>query len=202
MIPGGLGVFDGLLLLALSAAGVPVGAAGAGLFLFRVVYYLLPMLLALWLGAGMLAQRMPALTRLRERMAAHPLIELLVVPAGYLANFGIRVLALLTFGAGVLLLISAALPSLHQRFLHAAGFISMPVLEGSHWLSIVIGVLLLGLARGIDGRLRVAYRAVQWLLWLAALLVLLKGLHWGEALFLLAVPCCCARGARTSASAR
>lgn len=187
MIPGGLGVFDGLLLLALSAAGVPVGAAGAGLFLFRVVYYLLPMLLALWLGAGMLAQRMPALTRLRERMAAHPLIELLVVPAGYLANFGIRVLALLTFGAGVLLLISAALPSLHQRFINAAGFISMPVLEGSHWLSIVIGVLLLGLARGIDGRLRVAYRAVQWLLWLAALLVLLKGLHWGEALFLLAV---------------
>lgn len=187
MIPGGLGVFDGLLLLALSAAGVPVNAAGAGLFLFRVVYYLLPMLLALWLGAGMLAQRMPALTRLRERLAAHPLIELLVVPAGYLANLGIRVLALLTFGAGMLLLIAAALPSLHQRIVHA-GLDRMPVvLEGSHWLSIVIGVLLLGLARGIDGRLRVAYRAVQWLLWLAAALVLLKGLHWGEALFLLTV---------------
>ncbi len=187
MIPGGLGVFDGLLLLALTSAGIPVGTAAAGLFLFRVVYYLLPMLLALWLGAGMLAQRMPALTRLRERMTAHPLIELLVVPAGYLANFGIRMLALLTFGAGVLLLIAAALPSLHQRIVHA-GLDTMPVvLEGSHWLSVVIGVLLLGLARGIDGRLRLAYRAVQWLLWLAAILVLLKGLHWGQALFLLAV---------------
>ena len=187
MIPGGLGVFDGLLLLALHAAGVPVGAAGAGLFLFRVVYYLLPMLLALWLGAGMLTQRMPALTRLRERLAGHPLIELMVVPGGYIANFGIRVLALLTFGAGLLLLTAAALPGLHQRFAHMADVLGAPLLEGSHWLSIVIGVLLLGLARGIDGRLRMAYRAVQWLLWLAAALVLTKGLHWGEALFLLTV---------------
>ncbi len=187
MIPGGLGVFDGLLLLALAGSGVPLAAAGAGLFLFRVVYYLLPMLLALWLGAGMLTQRMPALTRLRERLAGHPLIELLVVPGGYIAGIGIRMLALLTFGAGMLLLAAAAMPSLHQRVLGAVALVGVPGLEGSHWLSIVIGVLLLGLARGIDARLRMAYRAVQWLLWLAALLVLMKGLHWGEALFLLAV---------------
>ena len=187
LIPGGFGVMDGVLLLALTAAGVPQGRVGAGLFLFRIVYYLLPMLAGLWLGGGMLAQRVPALARWRVRLAENPLLAVLGVPAGALAEFGVRILALLTFGAGVLLLVSALLPSLHHRMLHASSALALPAFEGSHWLSVLTGVLLLGLARGIDGRVRVAYRLVQWTLWLSALLALSKGLHWGEALFLLAV---------------
>lgn len=47
MIPGGLGVFDGLMLLALTSAGYDQGAVLSGLFLFRIVYYLLPLLAGL-----------------------------------------------------------------------------------------------------------------------------------------------------------
>jgi phosphatidylglycerol lysyltransferase len=47
--------------------------------------------------------------------------------------------------------------------------------------------VLLGLARGIDGRLRIAYRVAMWLLLISAALAVTKGLHFGEALFLLAV---------------
>ncbi|OYV32250.1 MAG: hypothetical protein B7Z80_27470, partial [Rhodospirillales bacterium 20-64-7] len=128
LIPGGFGVMDGVLLLALTAAGVPQGRVGAGLFLFRIVYYLLPMLAGLWLGGGMLAQRVPALARWRVRLAENPLLAVLGVPAGALAEFGVRILALLTFGAGVLLLVSALLPSLHHRMLHASSALALPVL--------------------------------------------------------------------------
>lgn len=187
MIPGGFGVFDGLLLLALGSAGLPAAGITAGLVLFRIAYYLLPLLAALYLGAGMLAQRVPVLTRLRARLAGHPLFGVLGLPASMLADLGMRLLALLTFGAGVLELGSAAMPSLQERFLHARKLLPLEAMEGSHWLSVLTGVLLLGLARGIDGRLRMAYRVAQWVLWISAVLAVTKGLHWGETAFLLAV---------------
>ncbi|HET6912784.1 MAG TPA: bifunctional lysylphosphatidylglycerol flippase/synthetase MprF [Rhodanobacteraceae bacterium] len=187
MIPGGFGVFDGLLLLALSAAGVPGENITVGLILFRVVYYLLPLLFALWLGAGMLAQRVPALTRARTRLAAHPLFAVLGLPVTLLGNLGVRLLAYLTFFAGALQLVTTAIPSIHERVIKLHKLLPIEAIESSHLLSVVIGVLLLGLARGIDGRLRVAYRMVQWLLWISAILALTKGLHWIEALFLLSV---------------
>ncbi len=187
MIPGGFGVFDGLLLLALTAAGVPGENVTAGLILFRVVYYLLPLLAALWLGAGMLAQRMPALSRARARLAAHPLFGVLGLPVSLLGNLGVRLLAWLTFAAGALQLVTTAIPALHERMVKLHQWLPVEAIESSHLLSVVIGVLLLGLARGIDGRLRVAYRLVQWLLWLSAILALTKGLHWIQTLFLLAV---------------
>jgi phosphatidylglycerol lysyltransferase len=115
MIPGGFGVFDGLLLLALGAAGVPGENVTAGLILFRVVYYLLPLLAALWLGAGMLAKRVPVLTRARTRLAAHPLFAVLGLPVSLLGNLGVRLLAYLTFFAGALQLATTAIPSLHER---------------------------------------------------------------------------------------
>ena len=187
LVPGGLGVFDGLLLLALGQAGHDQAAVVSGLFLFRLSYYLLPLFVGLYLGSGLLVDRLPQLTRLRERLAGHPLYGLLQLPASLLADLGIRLLAIFTFAAGTLLLASAAIPALHER-LHAAGaYLSLLTLESSYWLSVVTGVLLLGLARGIDGRVRVAYRLTQFVLALSALLALAKGLHYGEALFLLGV---------------
>ncbi|GMV30171.1 MAG: hypothetical protein AMXMBFR59_22960 [Rhodanobacteraceae bacterium] len=187
LVPGGLGVFDGLLLLALDRAGYDQAAVVAGLFLFRLSYYLLTLFVGLYLGSGLLAARLPQLARLRERLAGHPLYGLLQLPASLLADLGIRLLAVFTFAAGALLLASAAIPSLHERLRTAGAYLSLLTLESSYWLSIVTGVLLLGLARGIDGRLRVAYRLTQFVLALSAVLALSKGLHVGEALFLLGV---------------
>ncbi|HSX60200.1 MAG TPA: bifunctional lysylphosphatidylglycerol flippase/synthetase MprF, partial [Tahibacter sp.] len=187
LVPGGLGVFDGLLLLALGQAGYDQAAVVSGLFLFRLSYYLLPLFVGLYLGSGLLVDRLPQLARLRERLAGHPLYGLLQLPASLLADLGIRLIAVFTFAAGTLLLASAAIPALHER-LHAAGaYLSLLTIESSYWLSVLTGVLLLGLARGIDGRLRVAYRLTQFVLAASALLALAKGLHVGEALFLLGV---------------
>ncbi|MGH8041504.1 MAG: bifunctional lysylphosphatidylglycerol flippase/synthetase MprF [Rudaea sp.] len=186
-VPGGLGVFDGLILLALTESGYDKAAIVSGLMLFRIAYYLLPLLIALYLGSEMLSARLPLLARLRSRLAGHPLFGLLGLPATLLADFGTRLLAILTFGAGALQLASAAIPSVSEHITTVRAHLPILAVESSNWFSVLSGVLLLGLARGIDGRLRLAYRVAQWLLLISAALAVTKGLHFGEALLLLAV---------------
>lgn len=187
LIPGGFGVFDGLMLLALTTAGHDSAAVLSGLFLFRIAYYLLPLMSGLYVGSGLLVARMPALSRAGERLRRHPLFGLLGLPGNLLAGFGMRVLAILTFSAGLVLLASAAIPAVHEHIELVRRFLPLAAVESSYWFSILTGVLLLGLGRGIDGRLRLAYGLTQPLLVLGAILAITKGLHFGEALFLLAI---------------
>ncbi len=187
LIPGGFGVFDGLMLLALTSDGYESAAVLSALFLFRIVYYLVPLLAGLYLGSGMLAERLPAVARASSRLRAHPLFGLLGLPASLLAGLGIRVLAALTFLAGLVLLASAAIPSVHEHIEVVREHLPLAAVESSYWLSILTGVLLLGLGRGIDGRLRVAYRLASIMLVVGAALAITKGLHFGEAAFLLAI---------------
>ncbi|HJT98863.1 MAG TPA: bifunctional lysylphosphatidylglycerol flippase/synthetase MprF [Rhodanobacteraceae bacterium] len=187
MVPGGLGVFDGLMLVALTSGGYDQGAVTAGLFLFRIAYYLLPLLAALYLGSGTVAKQMPILAHAMGRLRAHPLFGVLGLPASLLADLGIRLLAVLTFLAGLVLLASAAIPAVHERVVHVREVLPAAAIESSYWLSILTGTLLLGLGRGIDGRLRVAYRLASVMLVIGAVLAVTKGLHFGEALFLLVI---------------
>jgi len=186
-VPGGLGVFDGLILLALTEAGYDKAAIVTGLMLFRIAYYLLPLLMALYMGSEMLTRRSPMLTRLRTRLQGHPLFGVLGLPVTLLGDLGTRLLAILTFGAGAMQLASAAIPSVSEHVEVVRETLPILAVESSNWFSVLSGVLLLGLARGIDGRLRLAYRVAQWLLLISAALAVTKGLHFGEALFLLAV---------------
>ncbi len=186
-VPGGLGVFDGLILIALKEAGYDPPVILSGLLLFRIAYYLLPLLAGLYVGSEMFTQNSQALARLRARLGSHPLFGLLGLPAVLLADLGTRLVAILTFLAGALLLGSAAMPSVIEHVNVVREHLPILFVESASWFSVLTGVLLLGLARGIDGRLRVAYRVTIWLLLISAGLAVTKGLHFGEALFLLAV---------------
>jgi phosphatidylglycerol lysyltransferase len=186
-VPGGLGVFDGLIVIALKEAGYDPPVILSGLLLFRVAYYLLPLLAGIYVGSELFTQNSKALTRLRTRLGSHPLYGILGLPAVLLADLGTRLVAILTFLAGALLLASAAMPSVIEHINEVRRHLPILFVEGSSWFSILTGVLLLGLARGIDGRLRVAYRLTMWLLLISALLAVTKGLHFGEAAFLLVV---------------
>jgi phosphatidylglycerol lysyltransferase len=187
MVPGGLLVFDGLMLVALTAGGYDQGAVTAGIFLFRIAYYLLPLFVALYLGTGTVARQMPIVAHAMGRLRAHPLFAVLGLPASLLANLGMRVLAALTFFAGLVLLASAAIPAVHERVVAVREVLPAAAIESSYWLSILTGTVLLGLGRGIDGRLRVAYRLATPLLVIGAVLAVTKGLHFGEALLLLVI---------------
>jgi phosphatidylglycerol lysyltransferase len=186
-VPGGLGVFDGLILLALTEAGYDKASVFSGLLLFRIAYYLVPLLIALAMGSEMLTAQLPLMARLRSRLAGHPLFGMIGLPVTLLADFGTRLLAVLIFGAGAMQLASAAIPSVSEHVEVVRSTLPVLAVESSNWFSILSGVLLLGLARGIDGRLRIAYRGAQVILLISAALAITKGLHYGEALFLLSV---------------
>lgn len=187
LLPGGLGVFDGALLLTLSASANHADTL-AGILLFRLFYYLIPWLIAVYLGAELLTVRSQALrTRLANRLERYPLLGILQLPVSWLASFGVRVLAWMTFAAGLVLLLSSASPSIAERAALLRDYLPVPAIEGSHFVSVAIGVLLVGLARGIAGQVRSAYKLTQILLLIGAVFSLIKGIDYEEATFLLMV---------------
>jgi phosphatidylglycerol lysyltransferase len=111
--------------------------------------------------------------------------EILTPLLRVLGRVSTRMLAYLTFIAGLFLLLSAAFPGMAVRFGRLEPAIPQLLLEGFHLSSVVAGVLLLGLARGISAGMRAAYRTTQVVLLLGTLFALLKGLAYTEILLLL-----------------
>src|SRR5579862_3528701 len=95
--------------------------------------------------------------------------------------------AALTLAAGVMLLISGATPSDPERFAFIAQALPLPLIEISHFLSSILGLLLVLLAFGLRRRLDAAWGASVAVLALAAVLALLKGFDWEETATLAAI---------------
>lgn len=188
LIPGGLGVFDATLVVLLSPFAAGSEQIVSGILLYRFCYYLMPWFIAVYLGADrlMLAEHWQkiALARLwRESQLA----GLFRLPLNLAASLGVRILAYLSFGGGVVLLASAAFPTLEDRLEILHSYLPMAAIEISHVLSVVAGVLLIALSRGIAGQVRSAYTLTQILLVSGAVFTFLKGIDYEEAIVLLAV---------------
>jgi phosphatidylglycerol lysyltransferase len=171
-VPGGLGVFEGTLLLLLPDQ-VPVPALIGALIVYRAVYYLLPLVIALVLmGANELARRRISLRRLTAFLegSAGPIVP--------------QVFAVTTFIAGTILLFSGATPTAHGRLTWLRNLLPLPVIEVSHFLGSLTGATLLLLARGIQRRIDAAYSITVALLVLGICASLLKGLDYEEAIVL------------------
>ena len=172
-IPGGLGVFEGVL-FALLSGKVPPDAFLAALVAYRVIYYLLPLILAaVLLGGHEVLERREALANVGRLFGK------------WVPGLAPRVIALMTFMAGAVLLFSGATPELFHRVAVLKGVVPLPVMELSHFLGSLTGMLLLILARGLQRRLDAAYVFTALLLIGGVVLSLLKGLDYEEALFLL-----------------
>ncbi|WP_348765677.1 bifunctional lysylphosphatidylglycerol flippase/synthetase MprF [uncultured Salinisphaera sp.] len=181
-LPGGLGVFDATLVGLLVAQGSDTETAVAALVLYRVAYYLVPLIVALFLGADMLAR-----SRLAATLRSHPVVSILAWPLSQAVNLGLRLLSGLTAVAGVLLLAGAAFPNLlsHNRLL--SQWLPLAAVEVSHLASVVVGLTLIVAARGLALRLRRALWLAIALLLAGALFGLIRGLDWGTSALLLAV---------------
>ncbi len=186
-VPGGLGVLDGTLLVILRGLGHPPEGVLAGILLFRLCYYVVPALLGLVLGARLFVPDENVFVRMLRRAEAHLLLGVLRLPVELVGAIGVRLLGYLTFMAGLVLLVSAAYPTLAERGALLHSYLPHTVVEGSHLLSVVAGVVLLGLSRGIAGQVRRAYQLTLYMLLAGALLSLVKGLDYEEASFLLAL---------------
>ena len=86
----------------------------------------------------------------------------------------------LALGAGFMLLVSGATPSDPERFSWLVKVAPLALIEISHFLSSILGLLLVLLAFGLRRRLDAAWGATVVVLALAAVLALFKGFNWGQ----------------------
>ncbi|MEZ4455590.1 MAG: phosphatidylglycerol lysyltransferase domain-containing protein, partial [Gemmatimonadales bacterium] len=168
-VPGGLGVFE-TVMVALLAPALPAPTVLGTLVVYRGIYYLAPFGVAL------------TLLGIREALAHRPL---LTRTAGSVIRvwtplvptfFGVTV-----FLAGVILLVSGATPGVHSRLRWLNQVLPLGVIELSHFTASLTGAALIVLARGLTRRLDAAWGATVVLLGVGIAGSLLKGLDWEEA---------------------
>lgn len=167
-VPGGLGVFETVMLAMLPQIGQP--QLVAALLLFRAVYYLLPLLVAI------------AILTIAERRRW--------APAARFARRGLRavshgvvpqVMAALTFAGGLVLLLSGALPALPHRLVALRHIVPLPFAETSHIAASLVGTALIMIAPGLYRRQEAACITARFLLFAGAMFSLAKGLDYEEA---------------------
>lgn len=173
-VPGGLGVFEGAFFWLAGPAFTDSHAVIlAALLLYRLIYYFVPLVLA---GGGLIAYEIwEGRKNLAKAQAVLSNVLSVTMP---------QIFAVLLFFAGGVLLVSGATPSLPQNMHWLARAIPLPVVEISHLLGSVIGLLLLFLARGVRLRLDAAWYGSLVLLAFGIAASLFKGLDWPEALIL------------------
>lgn len=170
-VPGGLGIFESMFILFLPQ--VPVTASVGALLVFRGIYYLLP----LGVSAVVLGSRELLLRKRQVGAVARAISQ---VGSGVLPQiFGIMI-----FIGGIVLLASGATPAEHQRLRLLMDFMPLPVLEISHFMASILGMLLLLLAWGIYQRRNSAWHFTLYFLAGGALFSLLKGIDYEEAIIL------------------
>ncbi len=173
-VPAGAGVLEFVLLLLL-APSKPAAMLGS-MLAFRVVYYLLPLALAMvLLAAHEIAVRRQAVGRLTTAVGrwapavAPPLLSVVVMLAG------------------ASLLLAGAMPAAHGRLEWLNAVLPLGVIEASHLLGSVFGLMLVILARGLQLRLDSAYWLSVVVLIGAILCSLARGLDFEQALLMVAV---------------
>jgi len=172
-VPAGLGVFESAMLLFLAPFMESTSIIGA-LVAFRIIYYLIPLLIASLLLAGLEISRKKEDIQRITSVFGRATSEL--VP---------YVFALGAFAGGAILLFSGATPTLQDRLSSLKMFIPLPVLELSHFLGSIVGMGLLVLASALRKRLDAAYFISVFLLAAGIVFSLLKGFDFEEALWLL-----------------
>ncbi|WP_235931115.1 bifunctional lysylphosphatidylglycerol flippase/synthetase MprF [Paracoccus xiamenensis] len=153
-VPGGVGVFETIIIAALPAA-MGIDKIAAALLLYRLIYYLVPFAIALILMALFESWRAFG-GRTRDGRLAH--IVAATEPAfRAIAPAAPLLLAMMVFGSGLWMSLSALLPPISEAGEAAEKLFPLAFIEGSALLTSALGawliVLSLGLARRSQGAL-------------------------------------------------
>ncbi len=181
-VPGGVGVFEAVIIAAMPA-DVPLEHVAAALLLYRLIYYLIPFALAL------------SFVALNEARLAGGLVGRLlgevpeqIRPVLSAAGSAAPALAGLTaFGTGAYLILIALMPSVLPNEIDPNDLLAAILLEGGALLSAVLGVVLLILSQGLVRRISGAFWLTEAALIIAAFASLLNGLDIESALLLFAI---------------
>ncbi|GLI34680.1 bifunctional lysylphosphatidylglycerol flippase/synthetase MprF [Desulforhabdus amnigena] len=168
-VPGGLGVFESVMVIGLAPA-LPAYSVLASLLAYRMIYYLIPLAVAVVLLG------LHELFALRTGFAKAARIF-----GEWIPGLAPPVFAFLAFISGAVLLVSGATPGAGWRMELLRHSVPLAVVEFSHFLGSIIGVVLLLLARGLQLKLDAAYFLTLLLLGAGMVTSLLKGLDFEEA---------------------
>ncbi|MFO1146185.1 MAG: bifunctional lysylphosphatidylglycerol flippase/synthetase MprF [Rhodospirillales bacterium] len=171
-VPGGLGVFEAVFVYALGDR-TEIGPLVGALVVYRLIYYVMPLLVAgALLGLSELRRQIPATVAAFDR---------LVEVTGEIVPTFAGVFVVL---AGIVLLASAATPMSPARAAAIGSIVSLPVIETAHFVGAMVASMLIFLAPALQRRLHGAYWLVHALLVIGIACSLAKGLDYGEAIAL------------------
>ena len=173
-VPGGLGVFEAVALLMLRGTVEPERVTAA-LVLFRIVYFVLPLVLST-----------ACLAAFELRRAGRSGRAALSTPAllGSAARLTPTFLAALTFLAGAVLIASGATPGFQSRLAALSEIVPLWQIETAHVLASMVGLLMLVVARGLAQRLDGAWWCAVLLAPVAVALSLVSALAYTQAALL------------------
>ena len=180
-VPGGVGVFESIIIAGMPA-DAPLDQVAAALLLYRLIYYLVPFTLALIFVAlnearlaGGLATRL--LGDVPEQM--QPIIRTVT-------SIAPSTIGTAAFGLGVYLVLMALIPSVRPDQIDPKDLLAAILLEGGALLSATLGVMLMLLSQGLIRRISSAFWLTEIALGAGVLASLLNGLDI-ESAFLLIV---------------
>lgn len=143
MVPGGMGTFDVLMIVGLGQVGLPKEVAVAWLLYYRIFYYIVPFLTGLFSfmhqASAKINQFFDDLPKVFAQKSAH------------------FILVCMVYFAGITMALLSTVPNLSnlsQAFSKLLPF-SFNFLDQT--LNMMIGFLLIGLARGVANRVKKAY---------------------------------------------
>ncbi len=171
-VPGGIGVFETVFIVALPA--IPRAELLSAILAYRAIYYLVPLALAVLAVAVHEFRRLRASALGRSLEQAHSVLTA-TVP---------QILAGVMFVSGALLVFSGATPAILARSVALARWVPLSLMEVSHLAGSLIGLGLMFLARGLQRRSALAFRLTAGALLVGAGASLARGFDWEQALML------------------
>ena len=180
-VPGGIGVFEFVLWRLLPGGGSPTLIAI--LLVYRGVYFFMPLV------TGIMAFVAHEIWHKRRHVTT--IVQSVTDTGSILAPY---IFGALTFIGGISLLISGAIPEESGRLMILRDYLSLPVVEASHFLGSLTGIGLILLSYGLFRKMDAAFYGAVVLFIFGAIFSLLKGLEIEEAvllifLLLLLLPC-------------
>lgn len=143
MVPGGMGTFDVLMIVGLGTIGVPKELAVGWLLFYRIFYYLVPFLTGIY--------------SLIHQLGAKANDYLEGIPKKVSQRLAHFTLVTMVYFAGLLMILLSTVPNLStiNQLFQKLFPLSFNLLDQK--LNMLVGFLLLGLARGVSQRVKKAY---------------------------------------------
>ncbi|SHH17580.1 phosphatidylglycerol lysyltransferase [Anaerosphaera aminiphila DSM 21120] len=165
-IPGGLGSFDLTAMVLFGSMGYSTSHIFISLVIYRISYYVVP-----WLISVSIYVVSEFKNRTKKVIVSQQVISI--------------VLSILIFFSGLTLILSAATPEMLYRIRLVDNVFPMAIREISRGITIIIGILLIVMSRGIALKIKRVYKLSLYSLLFGAMLCIFKGFDYEETFILL-----------------